>query len=257
MKITILGAGSAYGSPMIFEQWGKLNADNPKNRRTRASALLEIEGKSILIDAGPDLREQINRNGVRNLDAVFITHEHYDHMSGIPELPRASKILGHGIEVYASSETMAGLKKCFGYLFEQKADAEPDAKKIIWKMLPDLGEFKAQGLKFVTAQLPHHQLHSSVFRYKNFAYVTDWQEMTVQTAEMLYGLDLLVIECNNGVETENNGHSNLAQIKEVMDLLKPKRVVLTHLSVRVDYDIVSQMLPSNCVLAYDGMELSL
>ncbi len=253
MKITILGSGSAYGVPMIFNTWGKANADNPKNYRTRASALLEIEGKHILIDAGPDFREQINRNNVRDIDAVFITHGHYDHIAGIPELPRATKLLRHGLDVYASAESMAELKQSFGYLFKDKAEAEPDSKSINWHLLPDSGKFTAAELGFSTFQLPHHSLHSSAFRYKNFAYVTDWQEMSKEAKFQLQNLDLLVLECNNGTEPAENGHSDLFKVRDVLTDIAPRKTLLTHLSIRVDYDTFSRELPENCGLAYDGM----
>ncbi len=257
MKVTILGAGSAYGTPMIFNTWGKADKANPKNNRSRASVLLEIEGKNIIIDTGPDFREQINKNNVQNIDSVFITHGHYDHIAGIPELPRATKLLGHGIDVFAASNTMTELKNSFGYLFHEKAEAEPDSKSINWKLLPDEGEFIASGLNFITTQLPHHSMKSSAFRYKNFAYVTDWQEMSEAVREQLRGLDVLILECNNGTEPENNGHSDLFKINDVLEDIKPKRTILTHLSVRVDYDAFSQKLPPNCELAYDGMQIEI
>lgn len=134
MKITILGSGSAYGTPTIFNAWGNANSENPLNNRTRASILLEIENQSILIDAGPDFREQINKNKINNIDSVFITHGHYDHIAGVPELPRATKLLNHSIDIYASAETMTELKQSFGYLFKDKAEAEPDSKSLNWKV---------------------------------------------------------------------------------------------------------------------------
>lgn len=257
MKITILGAGSAYGTPMMFNTWGKANKENPKNCRTRASVLLEIEGKNILIDAGPDFREQINKNNVQNIDSVFITHGHYDHIAGIPELPRATKLLGHGIDIYAATNTMNALKNSFGYLFHEKAEAEPDSKGINWKLLPDDGAFTASNLDFITMQLLHHSIKSSAFRYQNFAYVTDWQEMSENVRNKLRGLDVLLLECNNGTELEENGHSDLFKITEVLADIKPKRTILTHLSVRIDYDTFIQKVPEHCDLAYDGMVIEI
>lgn len=257
MKITLLGAGSAYGTPMIFNEWRLAKHDNPKNIRTRASVLLEDNEKSILIDAGPDLRNQINTNNIKNIDAVLLTHGHYDHIAGIPELPRAAKILGHGIDVMASSETLGEIRSCFGYLFEEKVHAEPDSKKLNWKIIPDYGVFDVVGLRLDAMQFPHHLLHSSGFRYKNFAYVTDWQEMPSASLEKLQGLDLLFIECNNGIYPEINGHGDLFKIKELFADIMPKRVVLTHLSARVDFDELSRLIPDNWQVGYDGLILEL
>lgn len=255
MKITILGSGSAYGLPMVFNTWGSANPTNPKNRRTRASLLLEDAGKNILIDCGPDFREQVNQNNVKNIDAVLITHCHYDHISGIPELPRAAKLLGHSIEIYAAEKTMQGIKESYGYLFADVADAEPDKSKIIWKSLPDDGIFTVCSLEFQTTLFPHHHIFSSAFRYKDFAYVTDWQALSPQAENMLQNLKVLLVECNNGYETLENGHSDMDNIKNLMQKFNPQKTILSHLSARIDYDKFE--LPANCELSYDGMQIEL
>ena len=255
MKITILGSGSAYGLPMIFNTWGKANPANPKNRRTRASLFLEENGKSILIDAGPEVRLQINDNNITNIDAVFITHAHYDHIGGIPELPRASKVLEHGIDIYATELTIRGLRENFGYLFDK--EAEPESEGIHFKTLPNEGKFTVEGLEFETLQFPHHHIFSSAFRYKNFAYVTDWQALPSGADEFLKNLDLLIIECNNGDAPEENGHGDLNKINEIKEKYHPKHIVLSHLSRRVDADETAKLLPENCELSYDGMQLNI
>lgn len=257
MKITILGSGSAFGVPMVFNSWGKTNPNNPKNTRTRASIFLDIDGYNVLIDAGPELRTQINKNNIKNIDSVFVTHGHYDHIGGIPELPRATKILGHSIKVYGSKETLAELKRSYGYLFNEKADAEPDSQSIQWKEIPDLGDFEVDKLNFITFQVPHHKLHPSAFRYKNFAYVTDWETMPKEAFDKLQNLDLLIIECNDGLTQESKGHAYLDKVKQITSAINPKKVVLTHLSWRIDYDEFKQYLPSNFELAFDGMEINL
>lgn len=253
MRITILGSGSAYGVPMIFNTWGNADRVNPENRRTRASILIEDKGKSVLVDCGPDFREQINKNNIRNIDAVLITHCHYDHIAGIPELPRATKLLGHGIEVYAAKNTMLGLKESYGYLFTGQSEAEPDSQKIEWKVLPDFGRFTVCGLEMETTLMPHHHICSSAFRYQDFAYVTDWQELPPQAETMLQNLKLLLVECNNGLEKAENGHSDIDNIRKIISGVTPERTILTHISARVD----DKNLRKEFELACDGMVLEI
>ena len=257
MKLTILGSGSAYGTPMIFNQWHNSNPQNPKNQRTRPSLFLEIENKHILIDASPDLRLQINTNNINNIDAVFLTHGHYDHICGIPELPRACKLLGHGINLYASTETLNEVQNCYGYLFNTQAEAEPDLKSLNWITIPNCGRFEALGLKFQALQVHHHNLCPSAYRYNNFAYVPDWETIDEDMLSSLSGLDLLVVECNNGLVTEKNGHSDINNIKKLVEIIKPQEVILTHLSARVDYDELSSYIPKNFTVAYDGLSLNI
>lgn len=254
MKITVLGSGSAYGTPMAFNYWGQANPENPRNRRMRASVLLEDEGKRILIDAGPDFRNQINQFSISDIDAVFLTHGHYDHIAGVPELPRASKLLRHKIKIYASEETMAEIKTAYGYLF---SGGEAESVGLSWELLPDNGKVDICDLPFGVFQVPHHHLMSSGFRYKNFVYITDWQGLSDEAASVINGANLLLAECNNGFSPESNGHSSWPEIEKRLKNLKIGQIVLGHLSARVDYDIFKSRLPESVVPAYDGMVLEL
>ena len=254
MKVIILGSGSAYGSPMVFNTWQKLNPNNPQNLRNRASIYMEIDGKKFVVDAGPEFRLELNQCHVTDLDAVMVTHGHYDHIASIPELSRACTLLEHPIEVWSSEETEQELRTCFGFLFRGE---EKEGAGLHWRRLPNLGSVEICGVPFQTFQVPHHRLHCSAFRHKDFAYVTDWEAMPQEGLESLIGVKVLVIECNNGLYPEKNGHSDLENVKKVVEVIKPERVILTHLSTRVDIEETTPALPSNFELAYDGMELTI
>ena len=117
MKVTVLGSGSAYGCPMVFNSWRNADPSDERNRRSRPSVCLEVAGKTLIIDVGPDFREQINHNRITNIDAVLLTHPHYDHISSLPELIRASALLGHNIPIFANAETMADLRVSYAFMF--------------------------------------------------------------------------------------------------------------------------------------------
>lgn len=254
MKVTILGAGSAYGTPMIFNRWGAAHSNNSKNRRTRASIFLEKGASNVLIDAGPDLREQINANQINDIQSVFLTHGHYDHIAGLPELPRASRLLGHKIDIYASTETLGEIKNCYAYLF---SGAEKESEGLCWHELPDFGSVNLSGMDFTVFTVPHHHLHCSAFRCGDFAYITDWEGLDPKAADILQGIKLLMAECNNGFFPEKNGHSSWPEIEPRIAGLNIAKIVLGHLSARVDYDELKAALPDYAVPAHDGMVLEI
>lgn len=256
MEIKILGSGSAYGSPICFNTWGDItNINNPKNIRTRPSILISDQGKNILVDMGPDFRTQINQNNITNIDALFLTHGHYDHVGGVPELWRVSSILRKHIPVFASQETLDEINKIFYYMF--KANNESVNGSIEWNHIQLNNKFEVCGLEFTAFGVPHHNLTTTCFKYKNFAYVPDLQNLTDEAKQHMQNLDLLIIECNNGLKKLNNGHSDFEQVMAWIDELKPKNAILSHLSVKVDYEELSKLIPDNVSLAFDGMTIQI
>lgn len=256
MKITILGSGAAYGVPMCLNNWGQIqDRNNPKNRRTRASIYVQTGKKDILIDAGPDFRQQINDNNISNIDAVFITHGHYDHIAGIPELWRAAYFLKKNIEVFASKKTIQEIRNCFAYMF--KGNNEPGSSRIIWKTIDNGQDFCDGENIWQTMAMKHHNISSTAFRLDNFAYATDFENISEENIEKLKNLDLLIMECNNGEYPTPNGHSDWFKISEWLEEIKPREALLCHLSAKVDYDQLSAKLFDNVKLAFDGMRIEL
>lgn len=255
MIIKILGSGSAYGTPMCFNNWGSVkNKTHPYNRRSRFSIYLEDGGKKILIDMGPEFRLQTIDNGITDIDAVYLTHGHYDHIAGVPELFRAAVLLNKDIAVYAAAETFEELKRSYGYMFGSYR--ENGKNRIHWKEIK-AGDNSVEGMDWTCFELPHKHIHSWGFRYKNIAVITDYENLPEDVLLCLEGVELLLLECNNGTEELNNGHSNWHKIRAYLERLHPEKTVLTHLSARVDYEIFKSILPPEVDLAYDGMLIEL
>ncbi len=256
MRITILGSGSAYGTPNVFNAWGGIkNKDNKKNIRTRASSFIELDGKSILVDLTPEFRSQINDNNITNIDAVFLTHGHYDHICAVPELWRAAHILQKQIHVFCHQSTYDEIKTCFPYFF--KDSKEKGAGGAVWNVFCDNETFEFEGLQWQTFQVKHGRLTTSVFRHKDIAIVMDLEMLAIDQKQKLKDLELLIVECNNGLKPLSNGHTDWHQISNWLKEIKPKQTILTHISNQVDHDELSQALPDNVAVAYDGMIINL
>ena len=255
MKIKILGSGSAYGTPMCFNNWGNIkHPDHPYNRRSRFCVYLEENGQSLLVDMGPEFRLQTIDNHINNIDTIFLTHGHYDHIGGVPELFRAAKILNKNLHVYLAPETLEEVQKCYGYMF---SDFKEDGKnQISWKLIHK-GQNQVDSFALTCMEFPHNHMHSWGFRYKNVAIITDYEEISKENLSLLHGLDLLILECNNGTIQFANGHCNWIKIQPYLEEIRPKQTILTHLSAKVDYVEFKKILPENVDLAYDGMVVEL
>ena len=255
MLIKILGSGSAYGTPMCFNNWGDIvNKESPHNLRSRFSIYLEDDGHKMLIDMGPEFRLQTIENNITDIDGVFLTHGHYDHIAGVPELFRAAALLNKQLNIYASEETLQEVKNCYGYMFGSFHEAGKE--KIVWNTI-STGINRIEGMDWLCMEFPHHHLHSSGFRYKDMALITDYEEIPEKDIPLLQNLKLLIIECNNGLQQVQNGHSNWYLIKSYLERITPQKVILTHLSPKVDIEILGQELPENVELAYDGMVIEI
>ncbi len=251
MIIKILGSGSAYGTPMCFNNWGEIkNHSHPYNRRSRFSVYLEDDGHKILIDMGPEFRLQTIDNNVTDIDAVYLTHGHYDHIAGVPELFRAATLLQKTINVYAAKETLDEVKRSYGYMFGSYQENGKD--RVHWIEIKS-GINQVEDMPWTCFELPHKKIHSWGFRYKNFALITDYEKLTEDVLNNLHGLEILLLECNNGTQELDNGHSNWHKIKPYLERLQPKKTILTHLSARVDYEDFKSILPASVDVAYDGM----
>ncbi|HSQ98233.1 MAG TPA: MBL fold metallo-hydrolase [Rickettsiales bacterium] len=253
MKITILGSGGAYGTPKALNRYGEINISDKKNFRTRSSLFFEDEGSNILIDCSPDFRMQTLQNNISKINTIFISHDHADHIIGIWELTDIASKTKSEIKIWGEKDTLNTIKLRFPFIFKDGFHEIGEGKITLNEFEP----YKEKMLEFSNFSIiplifKHKVINSYGFKYKNFVFTPDLNEIPQETEKYLYNLDLWILE-NNNLISKLNGHSHIEQNLERIQKYKPKKVILNHLSENIDYEKVSKMLPDNVELAYDGM----
>lgn len=255
MKVTILGSGAAGGVPMISTGWGRCDPTNPKNRRRRPSALVEEAGKVILIDTSPDLREQLLSSETNHLDAVLFTHAHADHLHGIDDLREVNRAMKAPIPVYGAEETLADINQRFDYVFKP-LNPEHDSIYKPW-LIPHVveGSFTAAGIEVISFEQDHGFSRTTGYRIGDMAYSTDVLDLPEASMAQLEGLDLWVVGCL--LDFPHTTHAHIDKALAWRERLKPKHMVITHMSPRLDYDTLAKSLPAGVEPGYDGMVIAL
>ncbi|MDZ5697719.1 MBL fold metallo-hydrolase [Chelativorans sp. M5D2P16] len=263
LRLTILGCGSSPGTPRIMGDWGACDPANPRNRRLRAAALVERirpDGRvtRVAIDTGPDFREQMIAAKVPRLDAVVYTHPHADHIHGIDDLRGYVLVQRRLMDIYADRETMDRLREGFRYCFETPEGS--NYPPIVAPHLIDHDEpFQIVGeggaLTFTPLPQIHGDIRSLGFRVGPFAYCSDVSDFPPETVPRLAELDLLVIDALQ--YRSHQSHFSLGEALEWIDRLKPRKAVLTHMHVPLDYETVRREVPDHVAPGYDGMVLEI
>ncbi len=249
----MLGSGTSTGVPRIGNDWGDCDPNEPRNRRSRVSILIESdEGKRLLVDTSPDLRQQLLTTGIGRIDAVFWTHDHADHCHGIDDL----RVLRYGregpIPGFAAEETVRRLRQRFGYVFAGQ-HGYPTIASL--DNLDRLRMFCGFGIEF--CQMPHGPAQSTAYRFeadgKSIGYATDFSEIVDDMVELFTGVDLLVCDCLRS--DPHPSHAHLGMALELTRQCRAGQTVLTHLDKSMDYATLSQDVPENVLVGYDGLEL--
>jgi phosphoribosyl 1,2-cyclic phosphate phosphodiesterase len=263
LRLTILGCGSSPGVPRITGDWGACDPSNPKNRRMRAAALVERISSSgakttVVIDTGPDFRSQMLMAAVNHIDAVVYTHSHADHIHGIDDLRGYVLQQRHRIDIHADAFTMGRLRDAFGYCF-----VTPPGSSYPPILTPHLIDHDKpvviDGAGGALVLEPLLQIHGDItslgFRIGALAYCPDVSDFPAATVDKMHGLDVLVVDALQ--HKTHPSHLSLGQAIEWIDRLKPKKAVLTHMHIPLDYAAVMAETPSHIEPAYDGMAIEL
>ena len=259
---TILGCGSSPGVPRINGDWGACDPSNPKNRRSRAALLIEQTGDdggttTVIIDTGPDFREQMIAAKVKNIDAVFYSHPHADHIHGIDDLRGYVQYTGKRMPIWAYAPTMERIREGFRYCLEtpEGSNYPPIVEpRIIDPSLAPVMITGAGGTIVLQPVLQHHgSIMSMGFRIGEFAYCSDVSDFPDETIGKLTELDMLVIDTLQ--YKFHPSHLSLEQSLGWIERFAPKRAVLTHMHTPLDYETVMRETPEHIEPAYDGMRL--
>jgi len=253
MKVVVLGSGTSTGVPVIGCKCNVCTSSDPRNRRRRASVLISVQGKNLIIDTPPDFHQQALENHIERVDAVLFTHDHADHIFGLDELRIFNFLQGGKIPLYAHKKTLSRIQRLFDYIWDPEAPV--GGGKPLLEALPINGRFNLEGIEIIPIEIYHGKQTIYGYRIGNFAYLTDCSGIPDSSREKLKDLDLLILGALR--YRPHPTHFSLSEALEEIERIQPKRALLTHLSHSFDYQTTSQELPRGVELAYDQMVIEL
>ena len=254
LKITFLGTGTSQGIPVIGSTDPVCLSKDPRDNRLRVSVLVQEAGHKLVIDCGPDFRQQMLRHPIVRLDAILFTHEHADHTAGIDDI-RPFFFRQGDIPVYAHKRVVASLMKRFDYIFADE-NRYPGAPAVAVHEVEKGRAFPVGDLWVTPIDAWHNRLQVFGFRIGDFAYLTDVK--TVSNEEMIHLEDLKVLTVNALRKEPHHSHFNLEEALEFISLVNPEKAYLTHISYKLGFHKeVEKELPANVSLAYDNLSLTI
>ena len=252
MKITFLGTGTSQGVPIIGCTCEVCSSTNKKDNRLRTSVLVQAQGKNIVIDSGPDFREQMLRTKINRLDGLLITHAHKDHIAGLDDIRAFNFIQKEAIDVYCTEQVEAQLRREFAYIFaEKRYPGIPELN--IHNIYPDKN-FEVAGIAITPVEVLHLKLPVLGFKIADFVYITDANYIAANQMAKIKGCKIFVL---NALRHEKHiSHFTLSEALEIVKEVNPTQAYFTHISHQLGlHEVVSQTLPANTQLAFDGLTL--
>ena len=253
MEIIFLGTGTSQGVPVIACDCEVCKSKDPKDNRLRSSIIIKTSNNTILIDSGPDFRQQMLRENIKDIDAIMYTHSHKDHISGLDDVRAFNFKWKKDMQLYCTKEVEDALKREYHYIFrENKYPGVPNVNVNLIK-----NEKFSIGKDLI---LPIEGLHYKMpvfgYRVKNFAYLTDISYISKMELNKLKNLQVLVLDCLR--KEPHLSHLNLEQAIDIVSQLKPKKSYFIHISHLMGlHSKVSTQLPKNINLSYDGLRLNI
>jgi len=251
VTITFLGTGTSQGVPLIACPCEVCQSTDTKDKRLRSSIMIEDGGKVFVIDSGPDFREQMLRENVKQLDALIFTHAHRDHTAGLDDIRAFNFVSQKPLDVYLTEETENEIRKQFDYIFSKKNyPGLPELKFHRISKAP----FTIHQTTFHPVEVKHFDLTVLGFRIGNFTYITDANQIDESEKKKIIGTKYLVL---NALRLKKHiSHFSLSEAIQLVNEIKPYRALFTHVSHQLGkYAEVNQILPQGIELAYDGMKI--
>ena len=253
MKVTFLGTGTSQGVPIIACPCNVCQSADTKDKRLRSSVMVETQGKNFVIDTGPDFRQQMLREDVKNVDAVLFTHEHKDHIAGFDDIRAFNFINKRKMDVYASERLQDAIRREFAYIFSDfKYPGIPEVEMyLLENQLTNI-----QGVHVLPVEVMHYKLPVMGFRIGDFSYITDANFISEQEKEKIKGSKVLVL---NALRREEHiSHFTFQQAIDLSKELKAEMTYFTHISHQLGLHAdVEKELPDNIRIAYDGLQLTI
>ncbi len=254
MIFTLLGTGTSQGIPVLGCPCKVCESTNSKDKRLRTSLLIQQDDFTLAIDSGPDFRQQLLRENVKNLDAILYTHSHQDHVAGLDDIRAFNFFQQKPMDVYATQEVQQNIRREFYYAFDEKNDY-PWIPKVKFHSIT-LSPFQIGHLKIIPVEVMHHKLSVLGYRFGEFTYITDASKIAEKEIEKIKGSKILVL---NALRKEKHiSHFSLAEAIELSQKIGPEKTYFTHMSHQMGlHDEVSNELPDGIYLGYDGLKIEL
>lgn len=253
MKLTMMGAGASSGVPYVTGDWGACDPNEPKNRRRRASVLLEIDGARIVVDTGPDFREQFVDAGSGPIDGIIYTHAHADHVHGVDDIRGINAMMRRQIPAYGYQECLEEIQKRFAYVFAPFEERRGWFRPYLGANPVSDGALRIGAAEVQIFEQDHGVCRTIGIRAGDIAYSTDVVRLDDAALRALKGVKTWIIGCLR--KEPHFVHAGLPQVLDWADRIGPERVILTHMNATMDYATLSAELPEGIEPGYDGLQI--